>query len=626
MADRIKILGGRVFLPPEVAQILTNSPKVVIPASRHQLADLSLGGEESGQFEVGYEVPGKGRVVEAKVIRARNGVAVNYMEPYMRRRDPDCMVVADSGPTDKSRFSERFEGSFQDMRQEVFDWLGRQEVLVLPFMAGKTELGCDALLIAPLNAAFFATGLADLQGMIPENEIPEGFQPRAIIYLAPPFRHTHCQGRQIVIHNRMEGLHELFSLNLYPGPSAKKGIYGVLLSIGESEGWLTAHGSTVQVVTPYDNIVTIMHEGASGGGKSEMLEYVHREADGRLLLGVNVVSGEKRFLTLNQSCQLRPVTDDMALCQPELQGESRKLVVTDAEDAWFLRINHITHYGIDPQYESLTIHPPEPLVFLNLDAVPGATCLIWEHQEDEPGVPCPNPRVILPRRMVPGIVNSTVEVDVRSFGVRTPPCTRENPSYGIFGILHFLPPALAWLWRLVSPRGFSNPSITDSEGLGSEGVGSYWPFATGRKVDQANLLLRQIQSTPGTRYTLSPNQHVGSWKVGFIPQWIAREYLARRGGAKFRPDQIVPARCPLLGYTLRSVLFEGTQISHWFLEVDTQPEVGPEGYDGGAQELSVFFEESLSCFMEEADLDPKGREIIQCCFDKGSVTDYEKLL
>ncbi|MCC6734134.1 MAG: DUF4914 family protein, partial [Candidatus Omnitrophica bacterium] len=176
------------------------------------------------------------------------------------------------------------------------------------------------------------------------------------------------------------------------------------------------------------------------------------------------------------------------------------------------------------------------------------------------------------------------------------------------------------------PRGFSNPSITDSEGLGSEGVGSYWPFATGRKVDQANLLLRQIQSTPGTRYTLSPNQHVGSWKVGFIPQWIAREYLARRGGAKFRPDQIVPARCPLLGYTLRSVLFEGTQISHWFLEVDTQPEVGPEGYDGGAQELSVFFEESLSCFMEEADLDPKGREIIQCCFDKGSVTDYEKLL
>ena len=52
-----------------------------------------------------------------------------------------------------------------------------------------------------------------------------------------------------------------------------------------SEGWVTAHCSTVQVVTPYDNVVTIMHEGASGGGKSEMLELAHRESDGRLLLG-----------------------------------------------------------------------------------------------------------------------------------------------------------------------------------------------------------------------------------------------------------------------------------------------------------------------------------------------------
>ena len=39
---------------------------------------------------------------------------------------------------------------------------------------------------------------------------------------------------------------------------AKKGIYGVLLTLGESEGWVTAHCSTVQVVTPYDNTVTII--------------------------------------------------------------------------------------------------------------------------------------------------------------------------------------------------------------------------------------------------------------------------------------------------------------------------------------------------------------------------------
>ena len=54
------------------------------------------------------------------------------------------------------------------------------------------------------------------------------------------------------MHNRREAddLHELFSYNLYPGPSAKKGVYGVLINLGEHEGWVTAHCSTVQVVTP----------------------------------------------------------------------------------------------------------------------------------------------------------------------------------------------------------------------------------------------------------------------------------------------------------------------------------------------------------------------------------------
>jgi hypothetical protein len=61
-------------------------------------------------------------------------------------------------------------------------------------------------------------------------------------------------------------------------------------------------------------------------------------------------------------------------------------------------------------------------------------------------------------------------------------------------MLHILSPALAWLWRLVAPRGHANPSIQDSKGahMQTEGVGSYWAFCTGRRVDQANLLLRQI--------------------------------------------------------------------------------------------------------------------------------------
>ena len=130
--------------------------------------------------------------------------------------------------------------------------------------------------------------------MLSEDEIPEGFDIESIIYVAPPFRHTHFNGKQKVVHNRTGKIHELFSYNLYPGPSAKKGLYGVLLSKGEKEGWITAHCSTVQVTSPYDNITTFMHEGASGGGKSEMNQHIVRELNGQVLLGTNIISGDRK--------------------------------------------------------------------------------------------------------------------------------------------------------------------------------------------------------------------------------------------------------------------------------------------------------------------------------------------
>jgi hypothetical protein len=302
-----------------------------------------------------------------------------------------------------------------------------------------------------------------------------------------------------------------------------------------------------------------------------------------------------------------------------------KLSVIDAENAWFLRFNHITRYGTDPYWESICCHPPEPIIMLNMDGKPDATCLIWEHIEDDPGKPCPNPRVVMPRRLVPEVVNEPVSVDIRSFGIRTPICTRERPTYGIVGLFHVLPPALAWLWRLVAPRGYQNPSISDTVGMSSEGVGSFWPFATGRKVTQANLLLHQILDTPRTRFVLVPNQHIGSWAVGFMPQWLMRDYLARRGNARFRPDQIVPARCPLLGHAMKSMQMEGTTIPNWFLEVNSQPEVGDDGYDRGAKILYDFFRLQLAEFLE-ADLEPLGRRIIECCMQEGTVGDYEGLM
>jgi len=262
---------------------------------------------------------------------------------------------------------------------------------------------------------------------------------------------------------------------------------------------------------------------------------------------------------------------------------------------------------------------------MNIDAEPGSRALIWEHIQDEPGKPCPNPRVIIPRHVIPNVVDGAVSVDIRSFGVRMPPCTMEHPTYGIVGLFHLLPPALAWLWRLVSPRGHGNPSIVDVEGMHSEGVGSYWPFAVGRRVPQANLLLQQFVNFRRTRHILCPNQNVGAWRVGFMAEWVAREYLARRGSAKFKPDQIRPARCSLLGYTVHQLHVEGRMVARWFLQVDTQPEVGEAAYDQGAEILFSFFRRCLPDFLE-SDLDPLGRQIIECCLDGGTLADYEALI
>ncbi|TFG71966.1 MAG: DUF4914 family protein [Anaerolineales bacterium] len=616
---------GKYKLPRDAAQILSTSPKVIIASTITELVNLACGGLGKNSFEVSYDIPEVGRVVEATVSRVRNGISANYPEPYMRRRDPDCLVVADDLPTDKITFRERFGEEFTSLRTSTFEWLSQQELLMFGYIAGRKGMGMDSIVIAPANAGFFGLSLALLQGIIPQNEIGEDFNPKSIIYVAPSFRHTHFVGKQVVVHNRLADLHEVFSYNLYPGPSAKKGVYGMLLTQGEREGWVTTHCSVVQVVTPYDNVITIMHEAASGGGKSELLEHSHRQEDGRLLLGKNIITGEDRHLEIPRSCRLFPVTDDMALCHPSLQSGSGKLTVTDAEESWFLRVNHIDHYGTDVHLERLTAEPSEPLMFLNISAVPGSRALIWEHIEDSPGKPCPNPRVIIPRHIVPNIVNEPVQIDIRSFGVRTPPCTAENPTYGIIGLFHLLPPALAWLWRLAAPRGHENPSIIDTGGMSSEGVGSYWPFATGRRVDQANLLLAQFRDNTNTRYILCPNQYVGAWEVGFMAEWIMREYMARRGTAQFTSEQIRPARSSLLGYAIHQLQIEGRFVSRWFLQVNTQPEVGDAGYDQGADMLFHFFREQLLRFLGN-DLDPLGRAIIECCLDKGDVEDYSRLI
>ena len=86
-----------------------------------------------GEYIVGYDVPGRGFVPEARVSRVRNGVAANYIEPEMRRRDPDCMLIGDKEVTDKPTFSERFNQEFDPIRQETLEWLATQPITVFFF-------------------------------------------------------------------------------------------------------------------------------------------------------------------------------------------------------------------------------------------------------------------------------------------------------------------------------------------------------------------------------------------------------------------------------------------------------------------------------------------------------------
>ena len=634
-------------LPAAVHEVLSAAPLVQTPETRPQLLDWALGRttgatdwrlgnrDDHGVYEAVFKARGRGRVVEAIITKARNGLAINFPDPAMRRRDPDAMVIGDDLPTDKPTYVQRFGERFDATRQQTLDWLKTQELVAMPFYAGTDSLGYGSLLIVPRQAAFFAAALADLQGMIPRSQVPAEFRiTGGVLFVAPPFRHTHFGGRQVVVHDRKETHQEIFAYNLYPGPSAKKGVYSMLLDKGEREGWTTNHCAAVAVVTPYENQLILMHEGASGGGKSEMTEHIHRMEDGRLLLGRNVITKEERTLNLPEACHLRPIADDMACAHPSYQGNrdgnhsnQGRLTVADAENAWFVRVDHIHSYGTAPNLERLCIDPPEPLLFLNHYIVPGGNCLTWEHVEDEPGKLCPNPRVILPRRMIEDILDGPQRVDVRSFGVRCPPTHRESQLYGILAMIHVLSPALAWLWRLVAPRGHANPSIQPQHSveMQSEGVGSYWAFATGRRVDQANLLLRQIVDNPETRYVLLPNQYIGAWKIGFMAEWMAREYLARRGSAKFAREQVGEALCPLLGYIPNQLRIEGSMIPRVFLRVEEQLQGGIDVYEEGARQWRTFFAEELKQF-QVPELEPLGQRIIEACLDGADQEGYRKLI
>ncbi len=88
---------GSMSLPQELQAVLAKGRDVIIPESREELLEIAMGGNGCDNFEVAYDIPGKGRIVEATVSRCKNGAVVNYQDIYMRRRDPGMYVDSRSG-------------------------------------------------------------------------------------------------------------------------------------------------------------------------------------------------------------------------------------------------------------------------------------------------------------------------------------------------------------------------------------------------------------------------------------------------------------------------------------------------------------------------------------------------
>ena len=122
-------------------------------------------------------------------------------------------------------------------------------------------------------------------------------------------------------------------------------------------------------------------------------------------------------------------------------------------------------------------------------------------------------------------------------------------------------------------------------------------------------MLRQIMACPKTLNVLIPNQHIGAYKIGFMSEWVAREYLARHNG-EIKAKHLTPARCSLFGYALVDMKLDGQYVRQTFLRPETQAKI-----------LTDFFKDQIKQYLTD-DLDPLGRQIIECCLHDGTLDDY----
>lgn len=523
-------------------------------------------------------------VLEAMVNHSLSGPIINFPEPYMRARDPKATVVTERWPvTTQTPYREAIPNySYDHVNRVAHEWLMRNKPIAVPLrFFSDTPLAKSGVAIMPENCAYFGYMLAILQKALTEGELPEGHDGSFVMLVAPPLRQAFCDGKQVVIHDKGEGWHSILATCLYPGPSGKKGGYAYGLDQVVGTGGTILHSSAVRLALPDGSFVGVNHEGASGSGKSEWILKPNLAADGRMFLCKHVDDGSEIWLKLPDvvdSGQVHPVVDDMAYARV-ING---KLLVFDAEQGWFLRLDNCSGHGTDPFCEYLGRLPIVHRTWLTVQ--PGLFAHPWLRTPDANGVRNKNGRLTVGRVHVPSIVNHEIQIDVRSMGVRAPNYHDPNP-FGVIGFCQKLPWWLAYLWRLAPPRGHDNPSIAGGKPVASnenfvlpmEGVGAFEAFLLGDPVLHANDLLRQFAETADMDFVLIPNQNIGAYRVGFSPQHTLRAHLAM--GGKLEAQEWSP--CQLLGREVRPFRFDDQTVPDYLFRPHCQRELGDGTYQKG---------------------------------------------
>lgn len=165
MSNLLTVLNGKnIIVPENIAKLLTECKSFKVFNTSEELADAATNGKENVQYEVQYDVPGKGNYTEAIVQRVKNGISANYTEAYMRRRDPDTMVIADNNPTDKKRFIDKYGYEFSGLQTETFDWLKKTRPCGFLLFCRKRKYWLFRYCYCSCQCSILCIGFVDVAG------------------------------------------------------------------------------------------------------------------------------------------------------------------------------------------------------------------------------------------------------------------------------------------------------------------------------------------------------------------------------------------------------------------------------------------------------------------------------